>query len=262
MTVRRTGIQWRLLLVPPRSGAENMARDVALLDRARHSDEAVFSIYEWSRPTLSLGRNQAARDQYDRDAIRAAGIDVVRRPTGGRALLHHHEVTYSVAAPTGDASLRKSYDRINRILVHGLALLGIEARVATDGVTAPPGTVPCFADPAPGELLAAGRKLVGSAQWRADGALLQHGSILVEDDQSLIAPLMIDRIADTFRASAATLSALLGRRPAASEVASALFSSVRELEDEFADSLDEAEIRTDALERAREFENELWTWRR
>jgi lipoate-protein ligase A len=239
-----------------------MGRDVSLLHRARESSEAVLSIYEWTRPTLSFGRNQAARGHYDRKAISDFGLDVVRRPTGGRALLHDHEVTYSVVARAGSASLRESYDRINRILLHGLALLGVDAAIATGGAMGSPGALPCFADPAPGELVVDSHKLVGSAQWRQDGALLQHGSILVEDDQTLIPRLLIDRSSDAFCPRAATLSSILGRRPSTGEVASALFSAIRELEDEFAAPLDEAEIRTDALVRAREFENELWTWRR
>jgi lipoate-protein ligase A len=242
-----------------------MARDVVLLDRARDSGEAVFSVYEWTRPTLSFGRNQLARDQYDRDAIRAARIDVVRRPTGGRALLHHREVTYSVTAPFVDASLSGSCERINRILLHGLARLGVDARVAVGGVSGPPGAVPCFADPAPGELVVGGRKLVGSAQLREDGALLQHGSILVEDDQGLIPPLMATGNGSGFRRrvnAAATMSSILGRKPSAIEVAEALFGAVRELEDHSAQSLAEAEVGPLALARLQEFENELWTWRR
>ena len=89
------------MLVPPRSGSENMARDSALMDRARATGERIFSVYSWERPTLSLGRNQTAKDRYDLREMDARGIDVVRRPTGGRALLHWREVTYSVAAPRG-----------------------------------------------------------------------------------------------------------------------------------------------------------------
>src|SRR3954468_9964962 len=114
MHSRRSYSRWRLLMVPPRVGAENMARDSALQARAAHTGETVFSVYSWSRPTLSFGRNQPARGQYDLKKIRAAGIDVVRRPTGGRAILHHREVTYSVTAPVdGEGSLRETYTRIN-----------------------------------------------------------------------------------------------------------------------------------------------------
>src|SRR6476619_5981772 len=95
-------MKWRLMLVPPRRGAENMARDTGLMDRARATGEAVLSVYSWERPTLSLGRNQTAAGRYDLTAIKHRGIDVVRRPTGGRALLHWHEVTYSVTAPIAE----------------------------------------------------------------------------------------------------------------------------------------------------------------
>src|SRR5213079_3735462 len=126
MHPRRSYGRWRLLLVPPRTGAENMARDSALQVRAARSGESVFSIYSWCRPTLSFGRNQPARDRYDLEKIRDAGMDIVRRPTGGRAILHHREVTYSVTAPMADAPpLRETYARINRILTAGLNQLGV-----------------------------------------------------------------------------------------------------------------------------------------
>src|SRR4029079_9952012 len=131
MTGERRNERWRLLSVPPRDGAENMARDVALMNRARETGEIVFSVYGWRQKTLSLGRNQRAKGCYDLDRMREMGVDVVRRPTGGRALLHHREVTYSVTAPIrqGD-SLRDSYERINRISLMGLQQLGVRASVA------------------------------------------------------------------------------------------------------------------------------------
>src|SRR5512132_3240243 len=103
MLSRRSYGRWRLLFAAPRSGAENMARDMALLSRAARTGETVFSIYSWSHPTLSFGRNQPAAGLYDVEKIRDAEMDVVRRPTGGRAILHHREVTYSVTAPVKDA---------------------------------------------------------------------------------------------------------------------------------------------------------------
>src|SRR5436190_13558957 len=111
MHSRRSYSHWRLLIVAPRSGAENMARDTALQARAARTGETVFSIYTWSRPTLSFGRNQPASGLYDLAKLRAAKIDVLRRPTGGRAILHHREVTYSVTAPIAVASLRETYSR-------------------------------------------------------------------------------------------------------------------------------------------------------
>ena len=105
---------WRTLLTPPLSGAANMAMDHALMERARRTGERVLRVYTWSGPTLSLGRHQVARGRMNIDAARARGVALVRRPTGGRALLHHREVTYSVTAPLDrDDSVRDWYAAIN-----------------------------------------------------------------------------------------------------------------------------------------------------
>ena len=266
MHPRRSYGRWRLLLAPPRSGAENMARDTALQARAAETSETVFSVYSWTRPTLSFGRHQPASGLYDLERIRAAGLDVVRRPTGGRAILHNREVTYSVTAPLEEAEpLREAYSRINRILLDGLGRLGIVAGLASPSERAPvPSTRPCFETPGEGELVADGSKLVGSAQWRDGGALLQHGSILVEDDQSSL-PSFAAGTANGSHGSIvqpATLAALLGRAPEATEVASAMFDAVRSLEDADATVLDEDEIRAEALQHVPHFLDEDWTWRR
>jgi lipoate-protein ligase A len=266
MHPRRSYGRWRLLLAPPRSGAENMARDTALQARAAETAETVFSVYSWARPTLSFGRNQPATGVYDVGRIQTAGLDVVRRPTGGRAILHNREVTYSVTAPLEDAGLlRESYSRINRILVDGLARLGIVAAAASPSERAPvPSIRPCFETPGEGELVADGGKLVGSAQWRDGGALLQHGSILVEDDQSSLrcfAAGAADRSGGS-TTPPATLAALLGRTPDPAEVAGAMFDAVRSLEDAEATRLDEDEIRAEALQHLPRFLDEDWTWRR
>ena len=241
-----------------------MARDVALMGRARESGEIVFSVYGWTQPTLSLGRNQRAKGCYDLERMRAMGVDVVRRPTGGRALLHHREVTYSVASPLDQRdSLRESYERINRILLAGLRQLGVRVSVANSKTpAAAPTDIPCFAAPAQGELISDGRKLVGSAQWRDDRALLQHGSILIEDDQSLIPLFSIGSDNREPVPMPATLASALGRAPGISEVSDALFDVVRALEDTDAVALDESEVRSLMLAELPRFQNELWTWRR
>ena len=265
MHPRRSYTRWRLLLAAPRSGAENMARDTALQARAAQTGETVFSIYSWARPTLSFGRHQPAAGLYDIEKIRAAKVDVVRRPTGGRAILHDREVTYSVTAPATVAEpLRATYDRINRILLDGLARLGVNAEPASTRERAPaPSTRPCFETPGQGELVASGSKLVGSAQWRDDGALLQHGSILVDDDQSSL-PLFAAAAdgANLPVSRPATLNTLLGRSPAVAEVASAMFDAVRSREDEDATEMAEEEIREEMMSRIPHFLDEGWTWRR
>jgi lipoate-protein ligase A len=254
---------WRLIVTPPASGAENMALDEALMERARTADEWVLRVYSWSSPTISLGRNQSARDRYDLERVAAAGATVVRRPTGGRAILHDREITYSVTAPSADAGdLRESYERINRVLLAGLARLGVDAFAAqTTPRSAAPGMAPCFDEPAAGELTVGGRKLAGSAQWRADGALLQHGSILIDDDQSLLVALAREQRAPIPRP--ATLAESLGRRPSVDEMAAALATAVRELEDPDARELvlDQA-IRARASALVVRYLDDAWTWRR
>jgi lipoyl(octanoyl) transferase len=258
----RPSSRWRLMFVSPRSGAENMARDSALMDMARETGESIFSVYSWLAPTLSLGRNQTARDRYDLQEIERRGIDVVRRPTGGRALLHWREVTYSVAAPLAEEeSLVESYERINRILLFGLDLLGVQASEARNGPRiSPHSDSPCFAAPADGELLSKGSKLVGSAQVREKGAMLQHGSILIHDDQPLISSLVVEPGVETTRA--ATLTEALGREPTIEEVAEALFAAVLGLEDDDATGLAETEVSSRTRAHLDHYRNSLWTWRR
>ena len=241
-----------------------MARDTALQARAARRGETVFSVYSWIRPTLSFGRNQPASGLYDMEKIRAADIDVVRRPTGGRAILHHREVTYSVTAPIDSATLRETYARINRILQTGLSRLGVVVEAAAAAQRASvPSVRPCFETPAEGELVAQGAKLVGSAQWREDGALLQHGSILVGDDQSSLPEFAASlRTEGVSIPAPATLQALLGRATDAEEVANAMFEAVRELEDADATELIEDDVRSEALKRVPNFLDEDWTWRR
>jgi len=240
-----------------------MALDEALMERARETGEWVLRIYAWSSPTLSLGRNQTALGRYDLDEIRRRKYDVVRRPTGGRAILHHREITYSVTAPAAHAGdLRESYERINALLMHGLRSLGVGAQVAAPAArAAAPGIAPCFDAPSAGELMLGGRKLAGSAQWRADDALLQHGSILLEDDQSDLAALTTGAHRDI--PAPATLREAMGRVPSSSEVAAALEMSVRALEDLHVTPLavDDA-LRARAVALVVRYLDEGWTWRR
>lgn len=252
---------WLLCITPPLDGAANMALDVALMSRARRTGDTVVRVYGWSRPTLSFGRNQRARDAYHPASIAGAGVDVVRRPTGGRSLLHHHELTYSVTAPADEAAAR-AYRRINALLVNALDRLGVPVAISTGADEAlPPSATPCFARPAAGELEAGGRKLVGSAQWRDDGALLQHGSILTDDDQGRIASLATAALPDV--PAPATLRRLLGRVPEAEELAACLLDAVRALADPSARRIElERTLMDDAARLTDTFRADAWTWRR
>lgn len=255
--------RWRLLQTPAADAAANMAMDEALHARAHATGETVLRVYEWSRPALSLGRNQAAAGCYGAERAAECGVEVVRRLTGGRALVHARELTYSVTAPVvAGERLQQSYARINAVLVAALRRLGVAAEVAVgDQPAPPPSTAPCFETPVRGELVVRGRKLVGSAQWRDDGALLQHGSILVDDDQPLLAALALTSIPAA--PAAATLRGELGAAPSAAALYDVLGEAVRDLEDPTAAPLaddDALRARADRL-RAR-YLDARWTWRR
>ena len=176
---------WRLLLDKPASGAWNMAVDEVLLDGvATGTAPPTLRFYEWTPPCLSLGYFQPF-DVVDIDGCRALGVEVVRRPTGGRAILHDRELTYSIALPASvlgqDGGVLPSYYRLSLALQDGLRRLGVPTTLAPEsaGSSAAHGPV-CFDRPSAHEILLHGRKLVGSAQMRRGGGLLQHGSILIE----------------------------------------------------------------------------------
>ncbi|MDB4949709.1 MAG: biotin/lipoate protein ligase [Gemmatimonadetes bacterium] len=271
-------VTWRLLDTPPGPGAWNMALDEALAGSVRGGAAPVLRVYRWAPACLSLGRNQPARGRYDEAALRTRGIDVVRRPTGGRAVLHDRELTYSVAVPDGVlGSPRETYAAINRALVAGLRLLGVPARLqAGTGRRAPaPSLSPCFQEPVEGEVVAGGRKLVGSAQRREGGILLQHGSLLLETDQSEVAGLLLRSAAGAEERSAsadghpeddvdgrpATLAALLGAVPPWKALVAALAAG---WEAETGLRLERGEPSAGELRAARagaeRYANPAWTW--
>src|SRR5437867_7263422 len=201
-----------------RSGAENMALDQWLLEQADQSGAAFLRLYRWDPPCLSLAGKHPPPRRYDRAAIERLGLDVVRRPTGGRAVWHEGEVTYAVAAPIAAfGSLRESYRRIHERLADGLRALGVAATLASAGPSDGPGA--CFATPAGGEIVVGGRKLVGSAQLRQRTALLQHGSILLEGSQEIIGAVSRPPSAVS---GGTTLAAVLGRPVSFEEVAEAV----------------------------------------
>jgi lipoate-protein ligase A len=169
-----------------------MARDLALTQSARADARAVLRIYEWHRATVSFGRNEAVQTSWDVEAMLAAGYDVVRRPTGGRALLHSREVTWSVTLPVpDDIPWRTVYDAVNARLLIALQSVGVPATLhageRSDASALRDGTR-CYAQPSAGELVFGGAKLAGSSVWRAHGGYLQHGSILLENEQERLSP--------------------------------------------------------------------------
>jgi lipoate-protein ligase A len=190
--------QWRLIIDGNLTGARNMARDVAMLEAVADGEAGpTVRLYGWHPPCLSLGRHQGI-EAADLEFCRAEGIDVVRRPTGGRALLHHFELTYAVIAHLNEGplprGLQEAYRAICAVLVRAMRTLGIDAELTGGEVNLqlpnPKTTIPCFEAPAGGEVVVRGRKLVGSAMRAHGGAILQHGAILLDWDGRLQAGAM------------------------------------------------------------------------
>ncbi len=179
----------RLLLTPPLTAAENMALDELLLQRVV-SDGPVVRLYSWSPPAVSLGYGQRS-GEVDLAACCAHGIDVTRRLTGGRAVLHHQEITYSVVVEAErlgvGRSVTRAYQLLTAGLIRALAVVGIAAACHPRPATAATERDPaCFATTIGGDLSVAGRKLIGSAQCHRFGGILQHGSLPIRIDEALL----------------------------------------------------------------------------
>lgn len=171
----------RLILDGPGSGEYNMSRDARLLADHRSGDDPVLRIYRWSPPAVSCGYHQPDTD-FDFPEIQARGFDFVRRPTGGRAILHAQELTYAVIGSSPSdlfgATLHGTYMKINTALVRFLESFGLEADIsAGESLTDARGAI-CFRTAGRHEITVGGRKIIGSAQRRTEGVFLQHGSIL------------------------------------------------------------------------------------
>lgn len=179
---------WRLILDGTADGYANMAIDEAILEA--HTGGKVpptLRFYRWEPACLSIGYFQRAGREVDEEGCRRLGVDWVRRPTGGRAILHDVELTYSVVArednPLVSGRIRESYRKISLALLAGLRRLKIPAEMALAQLRGQGlGSAACFDAPSDYEITIHGRKAIGSAQVRRDGALLQHGSILLDVD--------------------------------------------------------------------------------
>jgi lipoate-protein ligase A len=256
-------VSWRFIDSGALDGSEQMALDAGLMDRARETGESVLRVYAWNRPTLSFGRHESVRGRFSPATLGAAGVSAVRRPTGGRVLMHDREVTYSVTAPAVDGEpLAASYRNINSLLLRALSALGVQASESPAGPPIRPGDpagLSCFAAPAGGELVVGDRKLVGSAQLRERGAMLQHGSILVDDDQPRIATLASGPVTPPL--PAASLRACLGRAPAYEEVRDALLAALVASVPRVT-ALDARDASRHAAAHRARFASAEWTWRR
>lgn len=182
--------EWRLVNSGNLSGALNMAIDESIAQTvAAGMAPPTLRFYGWDPPCLTLGYAQREAE-VDWDGCAAQGISVVRRPTGGRAILHDQEVTYSIIAPEDHPVVRGpilvSYLKISQGLLLGMQKLGINAQMTFRKDKRKLRTAACFDSPSFYEMVIDGKKLVGSAQTRKNGVLLQHGSIIREMNADLL----------------------------------------------------------------------------
>ena len=255
-------MRWTLLVEEtPHPGWYNMAVDQALLDLSAAHGEGFLRCYRWKPHCLSFGRHEPALRRYDQSRIRQDNIDVVRRPTGGRAVWHAGELTYAVAAPTDVfGSLHSAYRHIHDTVRAALASLGVPATLA-----APPArqeglsSGACFSQPVGGEVMVNGRKVVGSAQIRQRGAFLQHGSILLDDDQAMVAGLTIGQAPAS---AESPLNSMLPGPVSPARVTEALASAAQAWGDTWSGDIRAAEREETAASHFQRFRSEAWTWRR
>ncbi len=261
-------VPFRLLLDGSLDGAFNMAVDEAVLGSYAASPSPpapTLRLYSWSPPAVSLGRRQPAAGAHDAAYLRAEGIDLVRRPTGGRAVLHEYERTYAVIGSLGcppfDGGVLDTYRRISAALVEALRLLGVAAEGEEPARAGPRDVGPlgppvCFDRAGAHEITVRGRKLVGSAQLRRHGAFLQHGSLLLRaDPERLSRAIGVPADASRF----VDLKAALGRAPDVSEIDAAIVEAfARTLGGTSPGSLTPAEAARAASLSASKYSTDAW----
>ena len=188
--------QWRLLTTPPARGAWNMAVDEAILESAGRGESLpTLRLYAWNPACLSLGYAQPFGD-VNLPALAAHGWEIVRRPTGGRAILHTDELTYSVTAPLDEprvsGTILESYSRLANALIRAVRELGLPVEMQENEPVEKRGNNPvCFEVPSTYEITVGGKKLIGSAQARRKEGVLQHGSLPLYGDLTRITQALI-----------------------------------------------------------------------
>ena len=198
--------QWRFIPFQSASAAENMAVDEAVFHESRHGESSpTLRLYNWQNPTLSLGMFQDIQTEINLSACQTHRVDVVRRITGGKAVLHAADFTYSLVAREGDPEfppgILDRYRSISNVIASALLRFGVHSEMKKDKRAQQPQDLDgfCFSVPSQYELLVKGRKICGSAQARSKGAFLQHGSLLIDFDPALAFDLIAGGSTDRIR---------------------------------------------------------------
>lgn len=233
--------KWRFIDSNNRSPYYNMALDEALLEwHSKGEIPPTIRFYGWNPPTLSIGYFQKAEKEINFDKLKELGLGFVRRPTGGRGVLHDEELTYSVIVseeyPNMPKTVTEAYRVISEGLLEGFRSLGLEAYFAIprseeekNSLKNPRSSV-CFDAPSWYELVVEGRKIAGSAQTRQKGVILQHGSILLEIDEDKLFSVfnypndrVKERMQRAFRSKAVAINAIAGRKISIEEAKEAFY---------------------------------------
>ncbi|MHA2958493.1 lipoate--protein ligase family protein [Priestia megaterium] len=233
--------KWRFIDSNNRSPYYNMALDEALLEwHSKGEIPPTIRFYGWNPPTLSIGYFQKAEKEINFDKVKELGLGFVRRPTGGRGVLHDEELTYSVIVseeyPNMPKTVTEAYRVISEGLLEGFRSLGLEAYFAIprseeekNSLKNPRSSV-CFDAPSWYELVVEGRKIAGSAQTRQKGVILQHGSILLEIDEDKLFSVfnypndrVKERMQRAFRSKAVAINAIAGRKISIQEAKEAFY---------------------------------------
>jgi lipoate-protein ligase A len=228
--------RWQLIVDGAIDGIRNMAIDAALLEEVQQSARlrTIVRFYGWRRPAISLGRNQNAETAVDGEYCGANGIDIVRRPTGGRAVLHDDELTYAVISNDSSffgGTIYGNYRRVSEALCIGYNTLGVpailapETRKISHAGSADP---PCFISPSRYELMAGGRKIAGSAQRRVRGSFLQHGSMPITCNREALARATRMSDASVLEHEMAGIAEFVTERPAPAALTGAFIRAFQE----------------------------------
>ncbi|HMD14823.1 MAG TPA: hypothetical protein VKI62_09375 [Bacteroidota bacterium] len=225
---------WKFLNTGFRTGFFNMELDKYLaVQFHKITGTPILRVYGWQPFAVSIGYNQSMED-FNLSSISSAHYEIVRRPTGGKAIFHAHELTYSVVAPIAIMSPRAWYQFIHERLLHGLEYLGVHADLSESDpnfreLYRDPASIPCFSSSAKSEIQWNGRKLVGSAQRRFGNVILQHGSILLGPEHRQITeflntqtPEAKDSIASSLQEHTIDVETILGRSVSFGETAEAV----------------------------------------
>lgn len=234
--------EWQWISDGLNTAEENMAVDASLLaDCAQGLIPPTVRFYGWSQPAITVGYSQRYESELDVERCRAEGIEIVRRPTGGRALLHYNELTYAVVAPVSLApfnrGLKATFAVVSEALRAGLQRLGIRGDLSAGkrrSGSGPARSPACFASLNHGEITVDGKKLVGSAQKRTSKAFLQHGSVIIESGHELFTSLLQfdderqrSEIRQRLLESATGLNRVCGRELTLEEIGAALLKGFR-----------------------------------